>query len=64
MHDGVNADYPDVFKQHIEIFNLLARIVDFIPLDLCAFQRLAGGYRFVEIWAGAIKLFFNYERRM
>ena len=44
MHNGVNADYPDVFQQHVEILYLLPRIVDFIPLNFRAFQRLPGSY--------------------
>ena len=64
MHNGVNADYPDVFQQHVEILYLLPRIVDFIPLNFRAFQRLPGSYGLIKIWAGAIKLLFYYERRM
>jgi hypothetical protein len=36
MHGGVNTDYPDVFRQHVYVFNLLSRIVNPSPLYIRA----------------------------
>ena len=50
--------------QHVEILDLLPRVVDSVPLNFNAFKRLAGCYRFIEIRAGAIKFFLDHKRRM
>jgi len=57
LHYRGDAHDTDIFKKHVEILHFLARVVDLVPFDLCAFKGLTGAYRLVEIRAGAIKLF-------
>ncbi|MNR32207.1 hypothetical protein D3C85_1497720 [compost metagenome] len=62
MHQWRYFHHLDVLQLGIEILNFLARVVDFVPLEFGRLQGLTGGHRFVQIRAGGIDFFGEFER--
>jgi len=52
------------FHFDVEVFDFVARVVDAIKLQDSLRQRLTGGHRFVQIWAGGIDFLGEQKRRM
>ena len=64
VHLGCNFHDLDVLQRGVEVLNFLASVIDFVPFELCFFERLSGCHGLVQIRGGCIDFFCKNKRRM